>query len=136
MEERTLPYWQDVKGDADKRLQYHKAHFDKALECLEDLTRCMLEEYKDDRVKSLEVHMVRQMADSMVKCFEQLYCDANQGFPGHKHAIWFKDEDCGNWVYDSRYIYELDGLLKHKEINNIRDLRRYVDEQKEIENLK
>ena len=130
MKEKTMPYWPDVKDDAEKRLQYHKAHFDKALECLEDLTRVMLEENKENRARSIEITVIRQMADSMVKCFEQLYCDVNQGFPNHKHAVWFKDEDCGNWIYDSRYIYELDTLLKHNNINDIHELRSLIDELK------
>lgn len=35
---------------------------------------------------------LRVVLDGMVKCFSQLYCDVNQGFPGYKHATWQKTD--------------------------------------------
>lgn len=136
MDANKIPYWPDVKDDPEMRLEYHNAGFQIALEALEEITKAMLVKHDGNHYITGQVGWIRQMADSMVKCFNQLYYDVNQGFPGHTHAIWFKNEECGNWIYDSRYVYEFNELIKHKGINNIHDLRKFVDEQKEVDNLK
>jgi len=68
----------------EDRLHYHKAHFNYGLDALEAYTKDMLKEAATRQ----DAEMIRLVADSMVKCFNQLYCDVNQGFPGYGPAEW------------------------------------------------
>ena len=83
---KTLPAWSDVKNSPDMRLEYHKLSFDIALESMEEYTRELLKE--PNNLSSLSIQIIRLIADSMVKSFNQLYYDVAQGFPGYSAAEW------------------------------------------------
>lgn len=83
---KTLPAWSCVKNSPDMRLEYHKLGFDIALESMEEYTRELLKE--PNNLNSLSIQIIRLIADSMVKSFNQLYYDVAQGFPGYSAAEW------------------------------------------------
>lgn len=84
--------WSDVKHDPMLRLQYHHDNFYELLESVEDITKSMVKEAKNVEDKTM-AQVLRNVLDGMVKCFSQMYCDVNQGFPGYKHAVWNKTAD-------------------------------------------
>lgn len=83
---KTLPSWSCVKNSPDMRLEYHRLGFDIALESMEEYTHELLKE--PDNLSSLSIQIIRLIADSMVKSFNQLYYDVAQGFPGYSAAEW------------------------------------------------
>ena len=78
----SITNWSDVKHDPALRLVYHKENFDELLVGVEEITREM------ERARVKGAVPLRVLLDGMVKCFDQFYCDVNQGFPGYKHATW------------------------------------------------
>ena len=82
-----LPDWSSVKHDPDARIEYHKQGFDMSLEQLENLTREMQKDAS--KCTTNAVALIRLIADSMVKSFNQLYYDVYQGFPGYD-LMWIK----------------------------------------------
>lgn len=124
--------WSEHKALPDKRLHYHKTYFETGLEALEQYTKEMQE--SKDKQRRQDANIIRLVLDSMVKCFEQMYCDVNQGFPGYKPAIWLEKEQA-DLIADERMVYELNSLMEHKGITNLHELRKFVDEQKEVENI-
>lgn len=98
----NLPRWEDVKDHPEDRMLYHKVNHDELLADLETLTRQMLKDAETEQQKMV-VRLVRLVADGMVKCFEQMYYDVQQGCPGWKPAQWVR----ANGSYTELSIAEL-----------------------------
>ena len=84
--------WSDVKHDPDMRVAYHYNNFQELVDSAEEISRDILNNAStvEDKAKA---QVMRLILDGMVKCFDQFYCDVNQGFPGYKHAVWNKTDD-------------------------------------------
>ena len=79
--------WSDVKHDPDMRVAYHYNNFQELVDSAEEISRDILNNAStvEDKAKA---QVMRLILDGMVKCFDQFYCDVNQGFPGYSHATW------------------------------------------------
>lgn len=86
-----LPDWSSVKHDPDARMEYHKLGHEIAVEQMENLTREILAD--PSKATSNAIQVVRLIADSMTKSFNQMYYDAMQGFPKYRPAEWLKNAD-------------------------------------------
>lgn len=84
--------WTFVKHNPELRLQYHHDNFYELLESVEEITKSMVTKAVSIEDKTV-AQTLRVVLDGMVKCFSQLYCDVNQGFPGYKRAVWNKTDD-------------------------------------------
>lgn len=87
-----LPRWEDVKDHPEDRMLYHKANHDELLADLETLTQQMLSTAETEQQK-MAVRLVRLVADGMVKCFEQMYYDVQQGFRHWQPAKWMTTDE-------------------------------------------
>jgi hypothetical protein len=130
METKNLPDWTECKNDPSKRISYHYEWFQSALAMLEDYTRDMKGE-SNSRQRRQDANLIRLVADGMVKCFDQLYCDIHQGFPGYR-AVWLEN-DSAKRISDERMICELNNLMENMGIKNLLELRHYVDTAKDAE---
>lgn len=86
-----LPKWSDVKDHPEDRMLYHKANYDELVESLDTLSKLMLKDAETEQQKTV-IRLVRLVADSMVKCFEQMYYDVQSGCPGWKCAQWVRSD--------------------------------------------